>query len=40
MNKDEAIKFGHIIKEESDRLKRELKKEEIIELYKINAKRD
>ena len=40
LNKDEAIKFGHIIKEESDRLKRELKKEEIIELYKINAKRD
>ena len=40
MNKDEAIKFGHIIKEESDRLKRELKKEEIIELYKINAKID
>ena len=40
LNKDEAIKFGHIIKEESDRLKRELKKEEIIELYKTNAKRD
>ena len=38
MNKDEAIKFGHIIKEESDRLKRELKKEEIIELYKIQNK--
>lgn len=40
MNKDEAIKFGHIIKEESDRLKRELKKDEIIELYKIHAKKD
>ena len=39
MNKDEAIKFGHIIKEESDRLKRELKKEEIIELYKTLTKR-
>ncbi len=34
MNKDEAIKFGLVIKEESDRLKRELKKDEIIELYK------
>lgn len=34
MNKDEAIKFGLLIKEESDRLKRELEKEEIIELYK------
>lgn len=34
MNKDEAIKFGHIIKEESDKLKRELEKNEIIELYK------
>ncbi|MDX9814660.1 MAG: 2-isopropylmalate synthase [Sulfurimonadaceae bacterium] len=34
MSKDEAINFGHIIKDESDRLKRELKKEEIIELYK------
>ena len=39
LNKDEAIKFGHIIKEESDRLKRELKKEEIIELYKTLTKR-
>ena len=34
MSKDEAIKFGLVIKEESDRLKRELKKDEIIELYK------
>ena len=34
MNKDEAIKFGLVIKDESDRLKRELKKDEIIELYK------
>lgn len=34
MSKDEAIKFGLVIKEESDRLKRELEKEEIIELYK------
>ncbi len=34
MSKDEAIKFGEIIKEESDKLKRELQKEEIIELYK------
>ncbi len=34
MSKDEAIKFGLLIKEESDRLKRELKKDEIIELYK------
>ena len=34
MSKDEAIKFGFFIKEESDRLKRELKKDEIIELYK------
>ncbi len=34
MNKDEAIKFGLIIKEESDKLKRELDKNEIIELYK------
>ena len=34
MNKDEDIKFGLVIKEESDRLKRELEKEEIIELYK------
>lgn len=33
MNKDEAIKFGYIIKEESDKLKRELKKDEIIKLY-------
>ena len=34
MNKDEAIKFGLVIKDESDKLKRELEKEEIIELYK------
>jgi 2-isopropylmalate synthase len=34
MNKDEAIKFGLVIKEESDKLKRELEKNEIIELYK------
>ncbi len=34
MSKDETIKFGQIIKEESDRLKRELHKDEIIELYK------
>ncbi len=34
MSKNEAIKFGEIIKEESDKLKRELQKEEIIELYK------
>ncbi len=34
MSKDEAMKFGEIIKEESDKLKRELQKEEIIELYK------
>ncbi|WP_418179865.1 2-isopropylmalate synthase [Aliarcobacter lanthieri] len=34
MNKDETIKFGYIIKDESDRLKRELEKDEIIELYK------
>lgn len=34
MNKNEAIKFGHVIKEESDKLKRELEKNEIIELYK------
>ena len=34
MSKEEAIKFGLVIKEESDRLKRELKKDEIIELYK------
>ena len=34
MSKDEAIKFGLVIKEESDRLKSELKKDEIIELYK------
>ncbi len=34
MNKDESIKFGLIIKEESDKLKRELDKNEIIELYK------
>ncbi|QKF72875.1 2-isopropylmalate synthase [Aliarcobacter faecis] len=34
MSKDETIKFGQIIKEESDRLKRELNKDEIIELYK------
>lgn len=33
MNKDEAIKFGYIIKEESDKLKRELEKDEIIKLY-------
>lgn len=38
MNKDEAIKFGHIIKEETDKLKRELKKNEIIELYKKLSK--
>lgn len=34
MSKNETIKFGNIIKNESDRLKRELEKEEIIELYK------
>lgn len=34
MSKDEAIYFGNIIKEESDKLKRELKKEEIIDAYK------
>jgi 2-isopropylmalate synthase len=33
MSKEEAIKFGDIIKEESDKLKRELKKDEIIKLY-------
>ena len=38
MNKDEAIKFGHIIKEETDKLKRELEKNEIIELYKKLSK--
>ncbi|WP_198304736.1 2-isopropylmalate synthase [Arcobacter vandammei] len=34
ISKDEAIKFGQIIKDESDKLKRELEKYEIIELYK------
>ncbi|OCL83652.1 2-isopropylmalate synthase [Arcobacter porcinus] len=34
MNKEETIKFGNIIKNESDRLKRELDKDEIIELFK------
>lgn len=34
MSKDEAIKFGQIIKNESDKLKRELEKDEIINLYK------
>ncbi len=34
MNKNEAVKFGLVIKEESDKLKRELTKDEIIELYK------
>ncbi len=38
INKDEAIRFGHIIKDESDRLKRELEKSEIIELYKNFSK--
>ena len=33
MSKKEAIKLGEVIKEESDRLKRELKKDEIIKLY-------
>lgn len=34
MSKDEVIKFGLVIKNESDKLKRELEKEEIMELYK------
>src|SRR5574344_739111 len=34
ISKDEAIKFGQIIKDESDKLDRELEKYEIIELYK------
>ena len=34
MNKDETIKFANVIKNRSDRLKRELEKDEIIELYK------
>lgn len=38
MSKNETIKFGNIIKNESDRLKRELEKEEIIELYKSYKK--
>ena len=38
ISKDEAIKFGQIIKDESDKLKRELDKEEIIELYKSYKK--
>jgi 2-isopropylmalate synthase len=38
ISKDEAIRFGHIIKDESDRLKRELEKSEIIELYKNFSK--
>lgn len=38
MNTDEAIKFGHIIKKETDKLKRELEKNEIIELYKKLSK--
>ena len=38
ISKDEAVKFGHIIKDESDRLKRELEKSEIIELYKSFSK--
>lgn len=38
MSKDEAIKFGQIIKDESDKLKRELEKDEIINLYKSDKK--
>ncbi|MGA1933367.1 2-isopropylmalate synthase [Arcobacter sp. YIC-464] len=34
LNKNEAIEFGLIVKNESDKLKRELEKEEIIQLYK------
>ncbi|QKF81551.1 2-isopropylmalate synthase [Halarcobacter ebronensis] len=38
LTKDEAIKFGILVKEESDKLQRELSKEEIIGLYKRNKK--
>ncbi|WP_418185986.1 2-isopropylmalate synthase [Aliarcobacter vitoriensis] len=39
LSKDEAIKFGDIIKKESDKLQRELKKEEIINLYEKYIKK-
>ncbi len=35
MTKDEAIKFGQIVKEESDKKGKELTKEEIIKLYQV-----
>jgi 2-isopropylmalate synthase len=37
MSKEESIKFGDVIKEESDKLKRELEKDEIIKLFKSKS---
>lgn len=34
LTKEESIRFGILVKEQSDKLQRELRKEEIIELYK------
>jgi 2-isopropylmalate synthase len=38
LDKEEAKEFGLLVKKESDKVQRELNKEEIIELYKGNKK--